>query len=204
MVDGFGAVTAVDAALVGEPVERLSPSSDAELGAEVLEENRIPGLHQHDSVGGSLPLVTWVSMCRRLHFRECAACCGWAPPVRSKSSARLMRLPSPSCGRSGPGGSGSHAVAVGNSPSRPPRRCWRRWEPGSAWSPSWPSGWLGWSSPCPRCRPTAPWWLRLRWIRPCRMAGVCWPTSAWVCVGFWPVVGPCWPMPWGWAKPSRR
>jgi hypothetical protein len=68
MINGLGAIAAINTAMLGLFVQGLSPASDTQLGAEILKEDRIPDLHSHASVADSLPLASDLSMCRRLHF----------------------------------------------------------------------------------------------------------------------------------------
>jgi hypothetical protein len=49
-------------------MEVLSPASNAKFGAQIFEENRIPGVHPLGSVAESLPAVAGMSMCRAMQF----------------------------------------------------------------------------------------------------------------------------------------
>jgi hypothetical protein len=70
MINRFRAIAAVNAALMGECVERLSPASHAKFGAQILKENRVLGVHPISSVVRSLPAVTGLSMYRAMLFAE--------------------------------------------------------------------------------------------------------------------------------------
>ena len=52
MVDGLGWITAIEAAASREQVERTTPTSVVRFGAEVFQENTIPGQHAFTSIGG--------------------------------------------------------------------------------------------------------------------------------------------------------
>jgi hypothetical protein len=68
MIDGFRWFSAVNAGFVCKRVEILSPASNAKFGAQILKENRIPGVHPLGSVAESLPAVAGMSMCRAMQF----------------------------------------------------------------------------------------------------------------------------------------
>jgi hypothetical protein len=72
MINGFRGPTAVNTALIGVFMQGLSPASDTELWAEILKENPVPRVHLQASIDSSLPTITGLSMCRRLHFSALA------------------------------------------------------------------------------------------------------------------------------------
>jgi hypothetical protein len=53
MVDGLGWITAIEAAASRELVERATPTSVVGFGAEVFQENTIPGQHAFTSIAGN-------------------------------------------------------------------------------------------------------------------------------------------------------
>jgi hypothetical protein len=80
MINRLGAIAAVNTALMGECVECLSPASHAKFWAQILKENRIPGVHPIGSVVRILPAVTGLSMYRGMLFVELdrrLAGCAW-------------------------------------------------------------------------------------------------------------------------------
>jgi hypothetical protein len=54
MVDGFRRFAAVNTAVAGVEMDRLTPASIAQLGTEILKENRITAVHPNTSAVGSL------------------------------------------------------------------------------------------------------------------------------------------------------
>jgi hypothetical protein len=72
VINRFRGSTAVNTALIGVFMQRLSPASDTELRAEILKENPVPRVHLQASIDASLPTITGLSMCRRLHFSALA------------------------------------------------------------------------------------------------------------------------------------
>jgi hypothetical protein len=78
---------------VSNRMERLSPASNTKFGAQILKENRIPGVHPIGSVGRSLPVVPGLSMYRRMHFVELIA-----SVASCRSPVRLRAVPVGCCG----------------------------------------------------------------------------------------------------------
>ena len=89
MVDRFRSFAAVNAALVSELVQGLTPASEANLGTKILQKHSIaelsiPGLHEPGLAAVSFAAVPGVAMCRGLPFHPCAAFCSWGLLVGSR------------------------------------------------------------------------------------------------------------------------
>jgi hypothetical protein len=54
MIDRFRRFAAVNTAVAGMKMDRLTPAPIAQLGTEILEENRIPAVHPNTSAVESL------------------------------------------------------------------------------------------------------------------------------------------------------
>jgi hypothetical protein len=64
VVDGLGGLAAVEATATGDVVKAASPTSGVRFGAEVFQENTIPGQHAGVSSETILHGVFPLAMCR--------------------------------------------------------------------------------------------------------------------------------------------
>jgi hypothetical protein len=64
VINGLGGLTAIEAAAAGQSVKGTSPAAIVGFGAEVFQENTIPGLHAALAIEGSLPGLFLLAMCR--------------------------------------------------------------------------------------------------------------------------------------------
>jgi hypothetical protein len=92
MINRFRRFPAINAGFVSKRMEILSPATNTKFGAQILKENRIPGVHPLGSVAESLPAVAGMSMCRAMQFSWLIALlAGGGCIVRIGIAARLWR-----------------------------------------------------------------------------------------------------------------